>query len=177
MLGKQAKAFMDKGELVPDSLVVQMVVERLSASDVTAGAILDGFPRNVAQAKALDEGLGSLGKRVDGVVFLNVAAAVVVDRLSGRRECGTCRTPYHVVSAPSKVEGVCDKCGGALVQRADDQPETIQRRLAVYLEQTEPLLDYYRARGLLFEVDGEQPISDVTSEILRVLKAKETGLS
>ncbi len=174
-LGRQAKSYMDRGELVPDSLVVAMVVERLKAPDAAAGAILDGFPRNVAQAKALDDGLAVLGKAVDKVAFLNVAPAVVVERLSGRRECSSCRAPYHVVTAPPGVEGVCDRCGGTLVQRSDDQPETIQRRLAVYLEQTEPLLDYYRARGLLFEVDGEQPISQVTDQILRILGARETG--
>ncbi len=174
-LGKQAKSDMDKGELVPDSLVVAMVVDRLSAPDAARGAILDGFPRNVAQATALDDGLSGLGKAVDAVVYLNVAPTVIVDRLSGRRECSSCRTPYHVVTNPPRVADVCDRCGGTLVQRSDDQPETIQRRLAVYLEQTEPLLEYYRARGLLHEVNGEQPISQVTDQILRVLAGTETG--
>ncbi len=174
-LGKQAKSYMDKGELVPDSLVVAMVVDRLSAPDAARGAILDGFPRNVAQATALDDGLSGLGKAVDAVVYLNVAPTVIVDRLSGRRECSSCRTPYHVVTNPPRVADVCDRCGGTLVQRSDDQPETIQRRLAVYLEQTEPLLEYYRARGLLHEVNGEQPISQVTDQILRVLAGTETG--
>ena len=174
-LGRQAKVIMDKGELVPDGVVVAMVVERLSAPDAAAGAILDGFPRNLAQAKALDEGLETLGKRVDAVVFLSVAPASVVARLSGRRECSNCRTPYHVETNPPKADGVCDRCGGTLVQRPDDVPETVQRRLAVYLEQTAPLLDYYRARGLLFEVNGEQPISDVTAQILRVLAGQGAG--
>lgn len=174
-LGHQAKAYMDRGELVPDSVVVAMVVERLSVPDTAAGAILDGFPRNLAQARSLDEGLQASGKVVDAVVFLNVSEAEVVERLSGRRECSSCRTPYHVRTNPPAVEGVCDRCGGQLVQRPDDAPETVQRRLAVYLEQTAPLLDYYRARGLLFEVNGERPISDVTADILGMLAGQGAG--
>ena len=174
-LGKKAKEFMDKGDLVPDELVVAMVVNRLASPDAAGGAVLDGFPRNLSQAKALDEGLRQDGKKVDSVVFLNVAERVVVERISGRWECGSCRTPYHTVTAPPKVAGVCDRCGGALVQRPDDRPETVQRRLAVYLEQTQPLLDYYRARGILFEVNGDQPIPLVTEQILSVLSAHGMG--
>jgi adenylate kinase len=174
-LGRKAKEFMNRGELVPDQLVVAMVVERLSSPDAAAGAILDGFPRNLSQAKALDDGLGQKEKAVDAVVFLSVAEPVVVERLSGRWECGSCRTPYHALSNPPKVSGVCDRCGQPLVQRADDRPETVQRRLAVYLEQTQPLLDYYRARGILFEVDGEQPIQQVTGQVLAILSAYGMG--
>jgi adenylate kinase len=174
-LGLQARSYMDRGELVPDSVVVAMVVERLAAPDTAAGAILDGFPRNIAQARALDEGLQAGGKGVDAAVFLNVPEAAVVRRLSGRRECSSCRAPYHVQTNPPAVEGVCDRCGGRLVQRPDDAPETVQRRLAVYLEQTAPLLDYYRARGLLFEVNGERPISEVTADILGVLAGQGAG--
>ena len=174
-LGIKAKAYMDKGELVPDELVVAMVIGRLASPESSTGAVLDGFPRNVSQAKALDDGLRQHGKEVDAVVFLNVAEPVVVERISGRWECGSCRTPYHTVTAPPKVSGVCDKCGGALVQRPDDRPETVQRRLAVYLEQTQPLLDYYRARGILFEVNGDQSIPQVTEQILSILSAYEMG--
>lgn len=174
-LGKKAKEFMDKGELVPDELVVAMVIDRMASPDASAGAILDGFPRNLSQAKALDEGLRQQSKVVDAVVFLNVAEPVVVERISGRWECGSCRTPYHTVTAPPKVASICDMCGGVLVQRPDDRPETVQRRLAVYLEQTQPLLDYYRARGILFEVNGDQPIPRVTDQVLSILSAYGMG--
>jgi adenylate kinase len=174
-LGKKAREYMDKGELVPDSLVVAMVIDRLGTPDSAAGAILDGFPRNLSQAKALEEGLAQNSKAVDAVVFLNVAEPEVVQRLSGRWECSSCRTPYHTVMNPPKAVGVCDRCGGSLVQRVDDTPETVQRRLAVYLEQTQPLLEYYRARGILFEVDGEQPIPRVTDQVLAILSAYGMG--
>lgn len=174
-LGTRAKEYMDRGELVPDTLVVDMVLDRLAAPDASAGAVLDGFPRNLSQAKTLDEGLSGQGKAVDAVIFLNVREPVVVERLSGRWECGSCRTPFHVVTNPPKAAGICDRCGQTLVQRADDKPETVQRRLAVYLEQTQPLLDYYRARGILFEVNGEQPISQVTDQILAILAAYGMG--
>lgn len=171
-LGKQAKGYMEGGELVPDSLVVEMVVDRLSEPDVSGGAVLDGFPRNIAQAEALDEALAQRGAKVDLAVYLKVPEAALISRLAGRWECGVCRTPYHEVTKPPKTPGVCDLCGGALVQRADDKPETVRKRLRVYFEQTAPLLDYYRQRGVLADVDGEQPIPEVTRQVLEAISSR-----
>ncbi len=171
-LGMRAKGYMDRGELVPDDLVVEMVMERLSKRDAGRGAALDGFPRNLRQAEVLDEALRQQGKGVDVVVYLKVPQRVLMARLTGRWECGQCRTPYHEVSNPPRVAGVCDVCGGVLVQRADDRPETVEKRLRVYMEQTEPLLEYYRNRRVLVEVDGERPIPDVTGQIETALGTK-----
>ncbi len=172
-LGKQAKGFMEGGELVPDSLVVNVVVDRLAQEDAAKGAVLDGFPRNVAQARALDEALVARGKAVDVTVYLEVPEQALMTRLGGRWECSSCRTPYHEVAKPPKRAGVCDQCGGALTQRADDRPDTIKRRLQVYFEQTAPLLEYYRDSGVLAKVDGEQPIPKVTEQVLSVVRRVE----
>ena len=169
-LGKKAKSYMDRGELVPDALVVGLVVDRLSQPDAAKGAVLDGFPRNVSQAKALDEALEARGAAVKLAIYLNVPEAALVSRLAGRWECASCRAPYHEVTNPPKKPGVCDQCSGTLTQREDDRPETVKRRLQVYFEQTAPLLDYYKQRGLLAEVDGDKPIAEVTEQILAVVR-------
>lgn len=174
-LGKQAKGYMDRGELVPDTLVVDVVVDRLSQEDAAKGAVLDGFPRNVPQAKALDEALKIRGAAVDLAIYLNVPEAALVSRLAGRWECAACRTPYHEITNPSRKSGECDQCGGALTQRADDRPETVRRRLQVYFEQTAPLLDYYRERGILAEVDGDKPISQVNEQVMAVVLEKRAA--
>ncbi len=170
--GKKAKHYMERGELVPDELVVGLVMDRLSEPDADAGALFDGFPRNLRQAMVLDEALRQRGKGVDVALYLKVSEPVLIARLSGRWECASCRTPYHELYKPPKVAGVCDQCGGVLVQRADDRPEAVKRRLQVYMEQTEPVLEHYRKRGILAEVDGEQPIPEVTRQIMAVLAAR-----
>lgn len=174
-LGKQAKGYMERGELVPDSVVLDLVVDRLSQPDAAAGAVLDGFPRNIVQAEALDRALAQRGARVDAAVYLRVPEAALIKRLAGRWECGVCRTPYHEETKPSKTPGVCDLCGGVLIQRADDRPETVRKRLQVYFEQTAPLLEYYRQRGVLAEVDGDRPIPEVTRQVLEVVAARIAG--
>ncbi len=174
-LGKQAKGYMERGELVPDSVVLDLVVDRLSQPDAAAGAVLDGFPRNIVQAEALDRALAQRGARVDAAVYLRVPEAALIKRLAGRWECGVCRTPYHEETKPSKTPGVCDLCGGVLIQRADDRPETVRKRLQVYFEQTAPLLEYYRQRGVLAEVDGDRPIPEVTWQVLEVVAARIAG--
>lgn len=168
-LGLEAKGYMERGELVSESLVVNLVVERLAAPDAATGAVLDGFPRNLSQARALDEALKERNAAVDLVIYLNVPEEALVARLAGRWECGTCRTPYHEQTKPPRVAGECDQCGGALTQRPDDAPETVRRRLQVYFEQTAPLLDYYRSREVLREIDGERPIAEVTAQIESVV--------
>jgi adenylate kinase len=172
-LGLEAKGYMERGELVPDSLVVNLVVDRLAQNDAAKGAVLDGFPRNLSQARALDGALMGRGAKVDLVLYLNVPEEALVARLAGRWECGNCRTPYHEQTKPSRVAGVCDQCGGVLTQRPDDVPETVRRRLQVYFEQTAPLLGYYRDRDVLREIDGERPIADVTEQIQSVLASVE----
>ncbi|HEX2987671.1 MAG TPA: adenylate kinase [Chloroflexota bacterium] len=172
-LGLEAKGYMERGELVPDSLVVNLVVDRVAEGDAANGAILDGFPRNLSQARALDEALKRRGAKVDLVLYLKVREEALVARLAGRWECGTCRTPYHEQTKPPKAAGVCDQCGGALTQRPDDVPETVRRRLQVYFEQTAPLLDYYRAQDVLREINGERPIAEVTAQIQSVVASVE----
>jgi len=174
-LGKQAKGFMDRGELVPDSLVVNVVMDRLEQDDAAKGAVLDGFPRNAVQARALDEALAARSSAVDLTVYLDVPEEALMVRLGGRWECSSCRSPYHEVANPPKRSGVCDQCGGVLTQRADDQPETIKRRLQVYFEQTAPLLEYYRDSRVLAKVNGEQPIPKVTEQVLSVVRRAEKG--
>lgn len=168
-LGKQVKGYMERGELVPDALVVDLVVDRLSQPDAAKGAVLDGFPRNIAQAEALDAALARRGDRVDVAIYLKVSEPELVRRLAARWECGVCRTPHQERTSPPKVAGVCERCGGQLVQRPDDRPETVRRRLQVYFEQTAPVLEYYRSRGILAEVDGERPIPEVTEQVMAVL--------
>ncbi|MFQ5875163.1 MAG: adenylate kinase [Dehalococcoidia bacterium] len=171
-LGLQAKAYMERGELVPDDITVRMILERLEARDCQRGAILDGFPRTLQQAGALDEALAENQKRIDAVLYIKVSEEELVRRLSGRWICKSCQTPYHTVSSPPKVAGVCDRCGGELYQRPDDSEETVRARLRVYMKQTAPLIDYYVNCNKLVEVDGEQSIEEVSRSLVAVLNAR-----
>ncbi|MEJ2182532.1 MAG: adenylate kinase [Nitrospirota bacterium] len=160
-LGKEAKAYMDKGELVPDSVVLGMVKERLDQPDAREGFILDGFPRNTAQAKALDEMLGGMGMPLDGAISVDVPSGDLMKRLTGRRTCKQCGQMYNVYFNPPRKEGVCDNCGGELFQRDDDREETIRKRLEVYEAQTAPLAEYYKDKGILKSVDGTGSIEEI----------------
>ena len=168
-LGKKAKTYMDKGLLVPDELVVDLVVDRLNQDDCVNGCVLDGFPRTIPQAEALDKALTEMGASVDYAINVEVPDENIVKRMSGRRACLECGATYHIVHAPSKNEGVCDNCHGKLILRDDDKAETVQKRLNVYHEQTQPLIDYYTNKNILLTVDGTIDIEDVFAEIVRVL--------
>lgn len=170
-LGIQAKGYMDAGALVPDEVVIGIVRERLQQEDCSTGFILDGFPRTVAQADALQENLQDLGRQLDRVVSLTVDADALVERLTGRRTCRSCGRGYHVTFDPPRNAQLCDACGGELYQRDDDQEETIRKRLTVYEQQTSPLIEYYRLAGLLTELDGMQPIAVVQEQVLTALQA------
>lgn len=169
-LGKKAKVYMDKGQLVPNEITIQMVMERLSAPDVAEGTIFDGFPRNIEQAKALDKALKQHSKAIDKAVYIKVSEEEVLNRLSGRWVCRNCQAPYHEVDNPSKVKGVCDRCGGQLYQRDDDKPDTIKNRLQVYLKETAPLVDYYKKAGKLVEVVSEGGPENVNKKIIASLR-------
>lgn len=169
-MGLEAKKFMDSGGLVPDEVVVGIVRERLQQSDCADGFILDGFPRTVPQADALQQVLGKLGKELDGVISLTVDSEALVARLTGRRSCSECGKGFHLTFDPPRADGRCSACGGELVQRDDDREETIRERLRVYREQTAPLEDYYRDLRLLQTVDGMDPIADVQKAIRRALQ-------
>ncbi|MFA5928867.1 MAG: adenylate kinase [Candidatus Margulisiibacteriota bacterium] len=153
-LGQMAKKYMDAGQLVPDEVIIALMEDRLAKSDCDAGFILDGFPRTIAQAEALDNLLKKLEKRLDKVVSLNVPLDIIVDRMSGRISCKSCGAVYHTRNMPSLKEGICDRCGGELITRIDDQPETVKKRYQVYEEQTAPLIEYYRAKKKMIEIDG-----------------------
>jgi adenylate kinase len=164
-LGREAKQFYDRGELVPDDVILRMVAERFGQPDAAQGFILDGFPRTIAQADALAAMLDALGQKLDAVVYFDVSEPELVRRLTGRRLCRQCQTPFHVVSAPPRREGVCDTCGGELYQRADDGEATVRNRLEVYARQTAPLLDYYLRRGLLRTVPGEGAVDRIRQSL------------
>lgn len=164
-LGKQAKAFMDEGALVPDEVTNGIVAERLAMADCDKGFLLDGFPRTIPQAEALQDITAKLDKAIDSVIHVDVPAEKLVARLTGRRVCPTCGATYHVVNNPPKEAGICDKDGAALTQREDDTEETVQKRLSVNINQTQPLLDFYDAQGILVTVDGDQPIDKVFANI------------
>lgn len=166
-LGMQAKAFVDKGALVPDELTVRMLLDRLDRPDTQQGALLDGFPRTVEQARALDEALKQRGQAVDEVLYIKVGEEEVVRRLAGRWTCRNCGAVYHEVFNPPKQPGKCDLCGGELYQRDDDKPETVRNRLSVYTRQTAPLIDYYKDQGKLLEVNGEQEADAVGRDLLK----------
>lgn len=169
-LGQQALTYMNKGELVPDDLILDMVGQRLKASDAKNGVIFDGFPRTIAQAQGLDGILKQSGKKLDAVLSIEVPAQRIVERLSSRRSCATCGAVFNVLLNPDEIDNhECPKGQPLIVQREDDRPETIERRLKVYTEQTEPLKDYYRQTGLLKEVPGEGTIDDVFSRLLQAL--------
>ncbi|GAP10355.1 adenylate kinase [Bellilinea caldifistulae] len=168
-LGKLAQGYMNRGELVPDDVTIAMIRERLSRPDCKNGAILDGFPRTPAQAEALSAMLKELDGKVVSVPYISVPAEVLIERLSGRWTCRTCGKVYHSVYNPPKKAGVCDDDGGELYQREDDQPATVEKRIKVYLEQTSPLIEHYRQAGLLVEIDGTQPIEEVTRQLLEAI--------
>ena len=168
-LGKKAKSYMDQGLLVPDELVVDLVVDRVQKEDCTDGYILDGFPRTIPQAEALDAALGE--DKIDYALDIEVPDENIVTRMSGRRACVGCGATYHVVFNPTKEEDVCDACGAELILRDDDKPETVQKRLNVYHEQTQPLIDYYKAAGSLVEMDGTVDIQVVFENIVKILGA------
>lgn len=168
-LGKEAKSYMDKGELVPDSVVLGMVEERLKQDDCKAGYILDGFPRNTAQAEALDEMLASLDMALDAALSVDVPFEDLMKRLTGRRTCKECGQMYNIYFNAPTQEGVCDKCGGELFQRDDDQEATIEKRLQVYNEQTAPLIDYYGSKGILKSVQGTGDIDDIFATVCNIL--------
>ncbi|MFC2122809.1 adenylate kinase [Bacteroidota bacterium] len=169
-LGIQAKSFMEKGMLVPDEITIKMVLERLTASDCANGVILDGFPRNLEQAKALDKAFSEQGKTIDKVIYIKVDEGELLERLSGRWICRNCQTPYHATVNPPKVTGKCDRCGGELYQRPDDTAETVKERLKVYFSQTAPLIDYYTQSGKLREVDGKGELADVSKRIVAAIR-------
>ena len=168
-LGQKAKTYMDKGLLVPDELVVDLVVDRLAQDDAKKGYVLDGFPRTIPQAEALTEALAKIGEKMDYAINVEVPDENIVNRMSGRRACLNCGATYHIVSIPTKVEGICDRCGQPVVLRDDDKPETVQKRLTVYHEQTQPLIDYYKKQSILKTVDGTQPMEKVFADIVAIL--------
>jgi adenylate kinase len=170
-LGIEAKGYIDKGALVPDSVTVNMVEDRLSQDDCRKGFILDGFPRTVDQADALTKILADLGLSLKSVVNITVPSSDLVERAVGRRICKSCGATFHIKFSPSKVEGKCDECGGELYQRADDTEETMKNRLSVYEAQTKPLIDYYQKAGLYLEIDGRQAIDKVFKDMVDALKA------
>jgi adenylate kinase len=169
-LGKKAKVYMEKGQLVPDEITIQMVLERLAEPDCKNGAILDGFPRNLEQAKALDKALERESRAINKVVYIKVSEGELLKRLGGRWICRKCQTPYHEVDSPPKVAGKCDRCGGELYQRADDNVETVKKRLEVYFTETSPLVDYYRQAGKLLEINGEGGTDKVNQMIITALR-------
>lgn len=168
-LGKKAKTYMDQGLLVPDELVVDLVVDRVAQDDAKNGYVLDGFPRTIPQAKALDEALAKLGEKVDYAINVEVPDENIIRRMSGRRACVSCGATYHLVHIPPKKDGICDTCGSELILRDDDKPETVKKRLDVYHEQTQPLIDYYKESGILKEVDGTVDMADVFATIVEIL--------
>ncbi len=170
-LGLEAKGFMDKGELVPDSVVVGIVRERLKEADCAKGYILDGFPRTVPQAESLDKALADMKTPLDKVLSIEVKDEELVKRLSGRRTCRSCQEGYHVMFKKPKADGKCDKCGGELYQRDDDKEEAIKNRLKVYQASTSPLIDYYKAKGLLRAVDGVGDMKDILVRMVKALEA------
>ncbi len=170
-LGAKAKTYMDQGLLVPDELVVELVADRIIKDDCKNGFVLDGFPRTIPQAKALDEALAKMGEKMDYAIDVDVPDENIINRMGGRRACVSCGATYHIVNIPTKAEGICDKCGSEVVLRDDDKPETVQKRLGVYHEQTQPLIEYYSGQGILKSVDGTRPMEDVFAEIVRILGA------
>ena len=168
-LGMKAKTYMDQGLLVPDELVVDLVVDRLAQEDCVNGCVLDGFPRTSPQAECLDAALAAKGEAIDYAVDVDVPDENIINRMSGRRACVACGATYHIVHIPTKVEGVCDRCGESLILRDDDKPETVKKRLDVYHAQTQPLIDYYTAKNVLKTVDGTKDMEEVFQSIVNIL--------
>jgi adenylate kinase len=169
-LGLLAKSYMERGELVPDEVTIKMILQRIEMPDCVSGCLFDGFPRTLAQAEALDKGLADKGKSIDKVLYIKVSNEELLKRLGGRWLCQNCQTPYHLITAPPKVPGKCDKCGGELYQREDDKKETVKERLRVFFAQTIPIVDYYRGQSKLIEVNGNQGIQKVAKEIMLSLR-------
>ena len=168
-LGKKAKEYMDQGLLVPDELTCDLVTDRIQQDDCANGFILDGFPRTIPQAEALDKALTGLGQAMDYAIDVDVPDENIVNRMSGRRACLKCGATYHIVTIPPKQEGICDNCGSEIVQRDDDKPETVQKRLQVYHDQTQPLIDFYNKKGILKSVDGTKDLDVVFDSIKAIL--------
>jgi len=168
-MGKKAKEYIDKGLLVPDEVTINIVKDRLKESDCKNGFILDGFPRTIPQAEALDGVLSDLGTSLDFVVNISVSDNEIIERLSGRRVCQKCGKSYHIKYNPPTVGGVCDACASKVIQRDDDKEETVMRRIRTYHEQTEPLIDYYGKKGILLTIEGQELIEDTTKEVMKVL--------
>lgn len=168
-LGKKAKSYMDQGLLVPDELTVDLVMDRIQKEDCKNGYILDGFPRTIPQAEALDQALKALGEKLDYAIEVDVPDENIVKRMAGRRACVHCGATYHIVHAPTKVKNICDACGGDLILRDDDKPETVTKRLTVYHDQTKPLIDYYKEEGILATVDGTADLEDVFKAVVAIL--------
>lgn len=168
-LGKEAKQYMDQGLLVPDELTVRILLDRVAKEDCKDGYVLDGFPRTIPQAEVLDSELSKLGDCIDYAIDVDVPDENIIKRMSGRRACLTCGATYHIEHVPPKKEGICDKCGSELVLREDDKPETVKNRLNVYHEQTQPLIDFYTAKGVLKTVDGTLPMDEVFAAITAIL--------
>jgi len=170
-LGLLAKSYMDKGELVPDEVTIKMILERINHPDCASGCLFDGFPRTSHQAEVLDEALREQGKTIDKAIYIEVPNEELVKRLSGRRLCRVCQTPYHIISSPPKTPGKCDKCGGELYQRSDDREETVKDRLSIFFAQTVPILDFYKKQSKLIRINGNLGIQGVAREINSALKA------
>ncbi|MBC5661186.1 adenylate kinase [Anaerosacchariphilus sp. NSJ-68] len=170
-LGKKAKSYMDQGQLVPDELTLELIMDRFQNPDCENGYVLDGFPRTIPQAEALTEALAKKGETIDYAINVEVPDENIINRMGGRRACLACGSTYHIVYAPTRVEGICDRCGEKLVLRDDDKPETVKNRLNVYHNQTQPLIDYYTKQGKLAEVDGTQSMEDVFNAIVKILGA------
>lgn len=170
-LGNKAKSYMDQGLLVPDELTCDLVVDRIAQDDCKNGYVLDGFPRTIPQAEALEAALAKMGAKIDHAINVEVPDESIISRMSGRRACLACGNTYHVKYNPPKTEDVCDVCGAGLVLRDDDKPETVKKRLDVYHEQTQPLIDFYDKDGVLVEVDGTQDLEDVFQAITKILGA------
>jgi adenylate kinase len=174
-LGKLAKTYMDRGELVPDAVTINMVMDRLAQPDCAKGAVLDGFPRTLPQAAALDEALAQRDDRVRLAPLLDVSDEAVIDRLAGRRVCRDCQAMYHVDYSPPEVAGVCDKCGGELYRRTDDEPETVRNRLFVYYKQTSPLVGYYFAHSVLKTLAGDREMAAVQADLVDAVRLAQSG--
>lgn len=170
-LGKKAKEYMDQGLLVPDELTCDLVMDRIQQDDCKNGFVLDGFPRTIPQAEALDEALNKIGQKMDYAIDVDVPDENIVNRMGGRRACLSCGATYHIQFNPTKEEGICDACGAQTVLRDDDKPETVQKRLTVYHDQTQPLIDYYKKQDILKSVDGTQPMEAVFDAIIGILGA------
>ena len=170
-LGKKAKSYMDQGQLVPDELTLELIMDRFQNPDCANGYVLDGFPRTIPQAEALTEALAKKGETIDYAINVEVPDENIINRMGGRRACLACGSTYHIVYAPTRVEGICDRCGEKLVLRDEDKPETVKNRLNVYHNQTQPLIEYYTRQGKLAEVDGTQSMEDVFNAIVKILGA------